>query len=108
MDSCFSDGRLSPGHPPLAIVSGDERIGYLWSDLQSGGTVAYVHDFELLPAFRGRGLAKAAMAALEVRVRGEGVAQIKLRVAADNPVARHGHEAGGFRVSGVNMSKRVG
>ena len=107
LDSAFPKGPVSPGQSLLAIVLNAALIGYLWYEMQATGTVAFVQDFHILPKFQGRGLAKAAMAEFEAQLRGAGVSLIRLRVAPDNPVARHVYEAGGFRMSGINMYKTV-
>lgn len=45
---------------------------------------------------------------LETTLQQEGFTQINLRVAGDNEQARHVYAASGFRVTGVNMNKRLG
>jgi ribosomal protein S18 acetylase RimI-like enzyme len=49
---------------------------------------AFIYDFYLLPAFRSKGLGSRAMQSLEALLAGEGIRQIKLRVAAENAHAK--------------------
>ncbi|GJK95233.1 hypothetical protein TUM17569_06940 [Klebsiella oxytoca] len=50
---------------------------------------------------------RITMAAFEHALKSQGISQVKLRVAGDNPRARHLYDAAGFRVTGVNMSKNI-
>lgn len=84
-----------PGERPVA--------GYLWIGCK--GETAYISDFCILPAWRRRGLGRSALAQLDRLLRGRGITELGLRVAADNPGARALYDACGFRVTGVNMVK---
>ncbi|HGG64167.1 MAG TPA: GNAT family N-acetyltransferase, partial [Rhodobacteraceae bacterium] len=64
--------------------------------------------FHILPPFQGKGLGKAALKALEALLLKQGITQIGLRVAADNSRAQGLYRAVGFRVTGVNMIRRIG
>ncbi|WP_413731344.1 GNAT family N-acetyltransferase [Sodalis sp. RH20] len=89
------DAADRPGAPTVA--------GYLWITCKD--EAAYISDFCILPAWRRRGLGRSALAQLDQRLRAQGVTELGLRVAADNPGARALYDACGFHVTGVNMVK---
>lgn len=80
-------------------------IGYLWVILKENA--AWVSDFCLLPAWRGRGFGKAALAAMDAALVALGIGEIGLRVAVHNPVARALYEKSGFQITGFNMHKNL-
>jgi ribosomal protein S18 acetylase RimI-like enzyme len=83
----------------------DAVIGYLWVILKENA--AWVSDFCLLPAWRGRGFGKAALAAMDAALVALGIGEIGLRVAVHNPVARALYEKSGFQITGFNMHKNL-
>ncbi|MEQ9865435.1 GNAT family N-acetyltransferase [Pectobacterium aroidearum] len=83
----------------------DVVIGYLWVILKKNA--AWVSDFCLLPAWRGRGFGKAALAAMDAALVALGIGDIGLRVAVHNPVARALYEKSGFQITGFNMHKNL-
>jgi len=105
------EGVDTQGHQLLCLVApagdAEELIGYLWYKPDAAKRAVFINDFEILPAHRGKGLGKQAMAVLADALKGQGFEQIRLRVAADNQRARHVYEATGFRVTGINMSKSL-
>jgi GNAT superfamily N-acetyltransferase len=82
-------GVATPGHHLLAMVpeasnAPGEPLGYLWHAIDGAAGTTFIYDFYVTPPHRGRGLGKAAMAALEAQLAPLGIHQIKLRVAHDN------------------------
>ena len=95
-----------------ALLS-DERLGSIWI-LQSnsqdvgyvvltlchsmtfGGLVAVVDDFFILPAFRGAGLGKAAMAEVRSYCATRGVRAIQVETGRENAVALAVYRGAGF------------
>ena len=64
-----------------------------------------VHDLAVLPAFRGRGVGRALLAAVDDRARARGCIKVTLEVREDNAQARGVYRAHGFRdfeLSGVS------
>ncbi len=112
LEASFPDGEKSAGQILLCIVLNDaenaNHIGYLWYKPDPQLHSAYINDFYLFPAFRGKGFGSEAMKQLELRLVEEGCKQIKLRVAAGNPQARRVYENNGFNVTGINMNKVLG
>ncbi|CAG75126.1 putative acetyltransferase [Pectobacterium atrosepticum SCRI1043] len=80
-------------------------IGYLWVILN--GNSAWISDFCLLPAWRGRGFGKASLAAMDMVVATLGISEIGLRVATGNSVAKALYEKQGFQITGFNMHKSL-
>ncbi|BBR11683.1 GNAT family N-acetyltransferase [Aeromonas caviae] len=105
-------GVATPGHHLLAMVpeasnAPGEPLGYLWHAIDADASTTFIYDFYVTPPHRGRGLGKAAMAALEAQLAPLGIRQIKLRVAHDNPRALALYQALGFTITGYNMAKRL-
>jgi GNAT superfamily N-acetyltransferase len=55
-----------------------------------------IHDFAVLPEFRGMGIGRALLAAVEERARARGCCKVTLEVQVGNARARHTYEAAGF------------
>ena len=92
---------------PEASNAPGEPLGYLWHAIDGAAGTTFIYDFYVTPPHRGRGLGKAAMAALEAQLAPLGIHQIKLRVAHDNPRALALYQALGFTITGYNMAKRL-
>ena len=106
------DGVNTSGQVLLCLVdqsgASEKLIGYLWYKPDTTMRSVFIYDFHILAPYQGKGLGKQALKVLESELKGQGFAQIKLRVAEDNNRARHVYAATGFRVTGVNMSKVIG
>ena len=85
----------------------EKRVGYLWYKPDEEMRSAFICDFYIYPALQGQGLGKQAIAAFEHALKSLGISQIKLRVAGDNPRARHLYDASCFLFTFVNMSKNI-
>jgi ribosomal protein S18 acetylase RimI-like enzyme len=105
------NGPDTSGQVLLCITDGErenaETIGYLWYRADTDSKMVFISDFHILPAYQGNGYGKQALQALESALARKGFEQIRLRVAADNTRAQHVYQAGGFRTTGINMSKRI-
>jgi len=104
------DGPDTHGQVLLCITADgdDDAIGYLWYHPDKDLRLAFISDFHILAAHQGKGFGTRALSALEAALSDAGFEQIRLRVAADNQRAQHIYRTGGFRVTGVNMSKQIG
>ena len=56
-----------------------------------------VHDLAVVPGFRGRGVGRALLAAVDERARARGCVKVTLEVREDNAQARGLYQAHGFR-----------
>lgn len=104
------DGPHTEGQKLCTIVESEPhptRIGYVWYRPDAKTQSVFIYDFCILPDHRGEGLGKAALRALEIELAQQDYREIRLRVATDNLRAQHVYQAGGFRVTGINMAKRI-
>lgn len=89
IDIALPQGTHTPANKLWSIQSLNNEgvtIGYLWVVLN--GNSAWVSDFCLLPAWRGRGFGKASLAAMDAAIAALGICEVGLRVATHNPVAK--------------------
>lgn len=105
------DGIDTAGQMLTCIIDdeqGDAAIGYFWCQPDKETRIAFIADFSIVAAHRGKGLGTRALAVLESQMAEAGFEQLRLRVAADNQHAQHVYRSSGFRISGVSMSKAIG
>ncbi len=111
----FPAGKAQPGHHLLSIeIDGDtkqnrsaQQIGYFWlTDTEKTHTV-FINDFVIFSELRNKGLGRAAIDALERKLKHQGVTQLKLRVAFENTRALALYQAVGFNITGLNMAKTL-
>lgn len=79
------------------VTRGDEDIAEIEGRIRIGPTEAYVWDCATLPAFRGRGLYPALLAAIARELADEGVARVWIAARADNAASLRGLEKAGYR-----------
>ena len=87
-----------------------ERVGDLWfaeRDSDFGDKAAFIYSIEIFEEFRGRGLGRQAMLALEDEVRPRGLSRIALNVFGGNDVARSLYRSVGYAETAVFMSKEL-
>jgi GNAT superfamily N-acetyltransferase len=82
------------------IQSNSQEVGYvvlaLCHSMTFGGLVAVVDDFFIQPGFRGKGLGKAAMAAVRSYCVTHGIRAIHVETGRDNAVALAVYRGAGF------------
>lgn len=85
-------------------------VGMIWFAVgeQAEQPIAFICDFSVHEAFRGRGYGEAALEELEHKVQTLGITSISLHVFGHNRVARSLYEKLGYEVTNVNMTKRLG
>lgn len=109
IETSLPAAQKTPGHSLTTITFVDKGItqivGSLWYRVDFIDKSAFIYDFFLQPAFRGKSLASQAMQCLEAKLSAAGIRQIKLRVAAENAHARKVYEANGYQITGYNMNK---
>ncbi len=84
-----------------------DSIGVIWLfiDRETQPPSGFIYDLLLHAQFRGRGLAKQAMLALEEKAKGLGLASLALNVFEDNLVAKSLYTSLGYEVQSLNMRK---
>ncbi|GEM_PF-2115263 len=80
----------------VVIRCGSQLVGVSFLGLRN--TRAWISAFGIIPAFRGRGLARRLMDHLIVQARSAGAHDVRLEVLVGNPVARRVYLQSGFRV----------
>ncbi len=102
---------LSPSSTVLMAVAGDELVGHVSAD---GGVYrrtrhsAYVV-IGVSEAWRGRGVGRALLGALDAWARANGIRRLELTVRVDNVAAHRLYERAGYTAEGVRRaSLRVG
>ncbi|HEY7828596.1 MAG TPA: GNAT family N-acetyltransferase [Candidatus Limnocylindrales bacterium] len=103
-------GQATPGHAFLWIVRDDgQTVGSVWvgADAEIGAGALFIWDLLIQAEFRGQGLGRATMAALEPFARGLGYSSIRLHVFGSNEVARNLYRSSGYLETDVTMLKQV-
>lgn len=88
-------------------AEGGEPAGILWVDVNEAEQRAFIYDFMIEPALRGRGYGAQALAALETELRRRGVKRIMLNVFGHNQVARRLYERAGYGIVAIHMQKDI-
>ncbi|POP44044.1 GNAT family N-acetyltransferase [Superficieibacter electus] len=105
------DGVNTPCHVLLCLIVQEDNktrhVGYLWYKPDTARRTVFIYDFHIFNTCQGQGLGKQALRAFEQDLRNKHFEHIRLRVAFDNPRARHVYETVGFGVTGINMSKSL-
>ena len=104
-EQLLPDGLASKNQHLFTIVDENTRakVGSLWVKIQ--GRRAFIYDFIIAEALRGRGYAKQALAALDEMLKSMSVETVGLHVFRDNLIARALYKKMGFQVSGNYMRK---
>jgi ribosomal protein S18 acetylase RimI-like enzyme len=84
-------------------------IGMVWFELieREGRRSAFIYDFHIDAAQRGKGYGKAALARLDERLVAMGARFVSLNVMGHNHRARALYERHGFEVASLAMRKRL-
>lgn len=112
-DSYLPEGVNSTGDYLYCIEHKDDTehnnplVGYLWFGLGANDSAAFIKDFYVFPQCQRKGYGSACIKELEKLLIAQGIFEIKLRVAADNPQAKRLYEQMAFVVTGFNMSKSL-
>jgi ribosomal protein S18 acetylase RimI-like enzyme len=85
-------------HAQFAALIDDRPVGLIGAQLENAETV-YLYSLWLDPAARGHGLARALVDAAVGWARDRQARTVKLRVAAENAVARSVYESMGFMLT---------
>lgn len=105
------EGVLTNDHLFFVIEDAQTRdsLGVIWLfiDREIQPPSGFIYDLLLHERFRGRGLGKQAMLALEQRARELGLASLALNVFEDNRIAKSLYTSLGYEVQSSNMHKTL-
>lgn len=101
----------TPGQHLVAIEeqASGERVGLLWFGVtdQGAGPLTYLFDGLVFEPHRRRGLASAALEAIEAASKEAGASQVALQLFGANAAARALFEGRGFKVTDVMFAKSL-
>lgn len=83
----------------------ESKVGILW--VQVKDRKAFIFDFVIDEAFRGKGYGKQALAAMEEELKSMDVESVGLHVFGDNIVAQELYKKAGFEITGIHMRKTL-
>lgn len=81
------------------------NIGVLW--VQVKDRKAFIFDFIIDEAFRGKGYGKQALAAMDEKLVAMNAESVGLHVFGDNIVAQELYKKAGFQITGIHMTKKL-
>ncbi|OFH17939.1 GNAT family N-acetyltransferase [Listeria monocytogenes] len=100
------DGITTPNEYLYSIISG-EKIGYIWFhvDETRSGKHAFIYDFVIFEAFRGKGFGTKTLEALDAIAKEMQITKIELHVFAHNQTAIGLYNKVGFQNTDITMAK---
>ena len=87
------------------IDESDNKIGVLW--VQVKDQKAFIFDFVVDEAFRGKGYGKQALAAMDEKLKSMNAESVSLHVFGDNIAAQELYKKVGFQITGIHMKKTL-
>lgn len=84
---------------------GGSPIGFIWLYVDQGKQEAFLYEISLYEEWRGRGLGKAVMAAMEQQAKELGAKSVGLHVFGHNQRALRLYEKSGYQATDINMKK---
>ena len=100
------DGLESKNQYLFSIIdASDQKLGILWVNIENGR--AFIYDFRIDEAQRGKGYGKQALMALDEKLKSIEVQSVGLHVFGDNFIAQELYKKMGFQITGIHMKKRL-
>ena len=100
------DGIHSKDQYLYSIINDNgNKIGVLWVQVKEHK--AFIFDFVIDEAFRGKGYGKQALAAMDEILKSMNVESVELHVFGDNITAQELYKKAGFQITGIHMNKRL-
>ena len=86
------------------VDEGNRKLGVLW--VQVKDQKAFIFEFVIDEAFRGKGYGKQALTAMDQELRSMDVESVALHVFGDNVSAQELYRKMGFEITGIHMRKQ--
>lgn len=87
------------------IDDSGNKIGVLWVQVKE--QKAFIYDFIIDEAFRGKGYGKQAMMAMDEILKSMNVESVGLHVFGDNITAQELYKKMGYQITGIHMKKEL-
>lgn len=104
-EQLLPDGIHSKDQYLYSIIDDENKIGVLW--VQVKDQKAFIYDFVIDEAFRGRGYGKQALIAMDEKLKAMSVESVGLHVFGDNITAQELYKKMGFQITGIHMKKEL-
>jgi ribosomal protein S18 acetylase RimI-like enzyme len=109
INGLLSQGLATPQHFLFNIVlaeqKDEQRIGYLWLEVDEQKKRCFIYDIFLYETYRGQGFGKTTLKLLEAKMVEKKIESISLHVFAHNTAARELYSKLGYQFTGFNMQK---
>jgi ribosomal protein S18 acetylase RimI-like enzyme len=98
------DGLESKNQYLFSIIdASDHKLGILWVNIENGR--AFIYDFRIDEAQRGKGYGKQALMALDEKLKSMNLESVGLHVFGDNFIAQELYKKMGYQITGIHMKK---
>jgi ribosomal protein S18 acetylase RimI-like enzyme len=87
------------------IANPGRKIGVLW--VQVKDRQAFIFDFVIDEAYRGKGYGKQALSAMEEKLQSMNAESVELHVFGDNFAAQELYKKAGFQITDIHMRKSL-
>ncbi len=99
------DGLQSKNQYLFSIIDGasEQKLGMLWVNIENNQ--AFIYDFRIDEAERGKGYGKQALMALDEKLKSMNIESVGLHVFGDNLTAQELYKKMGYQITGIHMRK---
>jgi ribosomal protein S18 acetylase RimI-like enzyme len=105
-ETYLPEGIHTPDQYLWALVDdAGNKIGVLWVQLKDHK--AFIFDFVIDEEFRGKGLGKQALRAMDEALKSMSAESVALHVFGDNIVAQELYKKAGYQITGIHMKKSL-
>ena len=104
-ESLLPDGIHSKDQYLWSLTDGEKKVGVLW--VQVKDQKAFIYDFVIDEAWRGKGYGKQALTAMDEQLKSMDVESVSLHVFGDNITAQELYKKMGYQITGIHMKKEL-